>query len=148
MTRLITLFFAFCVFTFSPGMAAAAEGGKLLLLRKPITMDYGTSPLLAVVFNHSTHKKVKCRTCHHMEDNQGKRFVKCTIKECHSTPGARQRGPLSMFMAYHARDTDRSCYGCHKMEAATHPEFKGCRPCHMSPMSRQAIADMEKPAAK
>lgn len=126
--------------------AAPAQAANLKSIRGPIDMNYATSPAFAVVFNHSSHKQIKCRLCHHMEDEDGKRFVKCTIEPCHSTPGARERDPLSMFMAYHARDTDRSCYGCHKMEAKKYPEFRGCRPCHMSPQARKAMA--EKTAAK
>lgn len=122
---------------------ALAEGentGSLKVLRKPILMDYGASPLLAVTFNHSSHKKIKCVLCHHMETSDGKRYVNCTNEECHSTPGARERDPMSMFMAYHDSNTDRSCYGCHKMESAKYPEFKGCRPCHMPPQARKTAS--------
>lgn len=120
-------------------LANAAYGAPLHALRGPILMDYGASPRFAVTFNHSSHKKVKCRTCHHIQDAEGKRFVACTIEPCHSQAGARLRNPESMFMAYHAPRTDRSCYGCHRMNRDKHPEFRGCRPCHMSPMARQAM---------
>lgn len=122
--------------------------GNLFSIRGPITLDYGASPRLAVVFNHDTHKSVKCRTCHHMADEEGKRFVKCTREECHSLKGSRERDPMSAFMAYHARDTDRSCYGCHLAERARHPSFKGCQPCHMGPFSRANLeaAANQKPA--
>lgn len=128
--------------------AQAAEQGNLKALRNPIVMDYGASPRFAVTFRHSDHKKQKCKTCHHILDADGHRFVNCTIEQCHSTPGARDREPLSMFMAYHAKGTDRSCYGCHKMKAAKHPQFVGCRPCHMSPMTRKAIAEKKAAEAK
>lgn len=121
-------------------LAASVQAANLKTIRGPINMDYGASPRFAVVFNHDSHKDFKCRLCHHMKTEQGERFVNCTIEPCHSKAGAREREPTSMFMAYHARGMDRSCYGCHKMEAKTHPEFKGCRPCHMSPMTREQIA--------
>lgn len=124
--------------------ATPVLAGNLLSIRKPILLDYGASPQLAVVFNHDTHKSVKCRTCHHMADEDGKRFVKCTIEPCHSLKGARERDPMSAFMAYHARDTDRSCYGCHVAERAKHPSFKGCQPCHMGPMSKTRQVKAEK----
>lgn len=139
MARLVILL-SFCLLVAFPEFTPAAEG-NLKAIRGPIEMNYGASPRMYVVFNHNTHKDVKCRICHHIATDKGKRFVNCTIEECHSVAGARQRDPLSMFMAYHARGTDRSCYGCHKMEAASHPEFKGCRPCHMSPMARQEVAE-------
>ena len=47
---------------------------------------------------------------------------------------------MSLFMAYHSPDTDRSCYGCHRKLAGKYPNFKGCRPCHMSPQAREAAA--------
>lgn len=121
--------------------AQIALAGNLLSIREPITLDYGASPRLAVVFNHNTHKSVKCRTCHHIADEQGQRFVKCTREECHSLKGSRQRNPMSAFMAYHARGVDMSCYGCHLQERAKYPSFKGCQPCHMGPMTRARIAE-------
>lgn len=119
--------------------AQTALAGNLISIRKPILLDYGASPRLAVVFNHSTHKSVKCRTCHHIADAEGQRFVKCTREECHSLKGSRQRDPMSAFMAYHARGMDRSCYGCHQKERKQYPSFRGCKPCHMGPITRAAI---------
>lgn len=136
MKILMTIAFLLC--------AQVALAGNLLSIREPILLDYGASPRLAVVFNHNTHKEVKCRTCHHIVDAQGQRFVKCTREECHSLKGARQRDPMSEFMAYHARDTDRSCYGCHQQERATHPSFKGCQPCHMGPITKANLQKAEK----
>lgn len=121
--------------------AVSSHAANLFSIKGPIDMNYGTSPRFAVIFNHSTHKQVKCRTCHHIKDEEGQRFVKCTREDCHSIPGARERDPMSMFMAYHAVGTDRSCYGCHRMEAKTHPQFVGCRPCHMGPLTRKALAE-------
>lgn len=119
-------------------LATAASAGPLHSLKGPIVMDYGARPRFAVTFNHSSHKNVPCRTCHHLATAEGKRFVNCTIEPCHSQAGPRLRDPESMFMAYHAPGMDRSCYGCHYMERAKHPEFRGCRPCHMSPQAREA----------
>lgn len=124
-------------------IAQAAHAGNLLSIREPILLDYGASPRLAVEFNHDAHKSVKCRTCHHIKDAEGKRFVKCTREDCHSLKGSRQRDPMSEFMAYHARGTDKSCYGCHQMERAKYPSFRGCQPCHMGPMTRANIQKAE-----
>lgn len=104
--------------------------GPLMVLRKPIDMDYGASPLLMVVFNHNTHKDYGCILCHHKRPQNGPLYAPCTTEGCHSITGARQRGKHSMFMAYHAPSKKRSCYGCHKQEAASHPGFVGCYPCH------------------
>ena len=122
----------------------AREGRKVAdVLKNPIEMNGGSSPRMAVTFNHSSHKGINCRLCHHMETSEGDLFVPCTNEEFHATPGARKRDTMSLFMAYHDKNTDRSCYGCHKKEAAPRPQFKGkgCRPCHMSPQARVAAAE-------
>ena len=117
---------------------------NLASIQEPILLDYGASPRLSVVFNHGTHTTVKCRTCHHIVDEQGKRYVKCTQEDCHSIKGSRSRDPMSAFMAYHEKGTDRSCYGCHMEIRASHPSFKGCQPCHMGPITRAKLEKAEK----
>lgn len=106
------------------------SSGTLKALRKPIDLDYGQYPLLSVIFNHSSHKKVKCVTCHHIKNADNKLYVPCTNEDCHSLKGPRDTQPMSMFMAYHAPSSTHSCYACHVREAGRHPQFKGCRPCH------------------
>lgn len=132
---------------FCCGLARADNSPNLKNLNKPIELNAGESPRMYVVFNHSTHKSVKCRTCHH-EGLPGNRYAACTNEECHSLKGASERDPMSVFMAYHAPDTDRSCYGCHKSLAGKYPNFKGCRPCHMTPQGKvaaqQAAASQQK----
>ena len=121
--------------------AQIAYSANLLSIREPILLDYGASPRLSVVFNHNTHKSVKCRTCHHIVDDQGQRYVKCTRDGCHALKGSRQRDIMSAFMAYHDRGTDVSCYGCHQEKRAEYPSFRGCQPCHMGPITRAAIEE-------
>lgn len=118
------------LFVFLLATPALADEGPLFLMRGPINLDYGQYPLLYVVFNHSTHKDVKCRVCHHKATPSGNRFVACTTAGCHPLPGARERVPGSMFMAYHSLGKKRSCYACHLSEAASHENFRGCQPCH------------------
>ncbi len=126
---LIVLFIFSCI---SPVQAQDTEKkpGMLMVLRQPIHMDYGASPLLSVTFNHNTHKNYSCVLCHHKRPVNSSIYAPCTTEGCHDITGARQRGKHSMFMAYHAPSKKRSCYGCHKMEAPAHPGFVGCYPCH------------------
>lgn len=105
-------------------------------LDKPIELDAGKSPRMYVIFNHSSHKDVACRTCHH-EGLPENRYAPCTSEGCHSLQGASSRNPMSVYMAYHAHGTDRSCYGCHKQLAGKYPDFKGCSPCHPTMMGRK-----------
>ncbi len=118
--------------TASADVKEIAEG-----MKEPIVIKSTVSPLLNVTFNHRTHMAVPCKTCHHEEGSTG-HFVSCT--ECHSEPGPRNEDEMSQFQAYHAKDSDRSCYGCHKkmLEARPQdfPHFTNCRPCHMSDAAR------------
>ncbi len=122
---------------------AHADAPNLKNLDKPIELNAGDSKRMHVIFNHSSHKSVKCRTCHH-EGLPGNRYASCTNKECHALSGASERDPMSVYMAYHAPDTDRSCYGCHKPLAGKYQGFKGCSPCHMTPQGRIAAAESQK----
>lgn len=116
---------------FALATPALADGkGSLFLMRGPIDLNYGPYPLLSVVFNHSSHRDVQCRLCHHKATPSGNRFVACTSSGCHPLPGARERVVDSMFMAYHTPSKKRSCYGCHTAEAVKYPQFRGCQPCH------------------
>lgn len=105
----------------------------------PILLDAGDSKRMFVVFNHSSHKSVRCRQCHH-EGLPGQRYAPCTNPECHAITTASSREPLSVYMAYHAPQTKRSCYGCHKSLRGKYPDFRGCRPCHQS-MRGKKVAD-------
>ncbi|MDO5483666.1 MAG: cytochrome c3 family protein [Desulfovibrionaceae bacterium] len=117
---------------------AQAQGeGLLFKYKQPIELKDGTSKRMHVTFNHTTHKDIACRSCHH-EGLPENRYASCTNEACHSLKGASERDPMSLFMAYHSTD-ERSCYGCHKKEAANNPDFRGCRPCHMSPQARIAM---------
>ena len=123
------------------GAALARDAELPAAIQKPMTIDGGTSERMSVVFNHTTHAKYKCALCHH-ESSGGDANVACA--ECHSTPGARERDPMSMFMAFHSKGSDRSCVGCHTKAAQDAPDayaatFKGCRPCHLAPTARKAI---------
>lgn len=66
------------------------------VIKKPIEIPGGTSPRMSVMFPHTAHKGINCMHCHH-EVGSDSRYVACT--ECHATPGARERDPMSMFMA-------------------------------------------------
>lgn len=110
------------------------------IIKKPIEIPGGTSSRMSVMFPHTAHKGINCMHCHH-EEGSDSRYVACT--ECHATPGARERDPMSMFMAFHSKNGDRSCYGCHTQKAKENPakygaKFKGCRPCHMAASARAA----------
>lgn len=145
MKYIATLLFALvCFWT---GDAQAADPLKNLgeLIKKPIVIKASSSNKMDVTFNHKSHmgKGFNCATCHHerLDENA---YASCTNDACHSEPGARARDTMSMFMAFHAGDTDRSCYGCHTKLAAENPDkyadFAGCRPCHMSPQARKEVA--------
>ncbi|MGJ3522320.1 formate dehydrogenase subunit gamma cytochrome c-553 [Nitratidesulfovibrio sp. D1] len=135
----------FAVTLLVAGAALAADAGDAAKApKKAIELKHGTSKRMHVMFNHATHKDVACEQCHHDTPDPAKPYVSCTNDDCHATPGPRERDTMSMFVAYHAKDTDRSCYGCHKQMAKDHPEFSGCRPCHMSPQAKKDAAAAKK----
>ena len=127
--RYLILVFCFLLFA-SPACADAARP-NLKNISGPILIDAGDSKRMYVTFNHSNHKDIACRNCHH-EGLPGNRYASCTAKECHAITAPSSREVLSVYMAYHAPDTKRSCFGCHKPLAGKYQGFKGCSPCHTS----------------
>ncbi len=75
MRYLLLGLFAITILATAPALAKDGEkiSGPLKALRNPIDLNYGVSPRMAVVFNHSTHKDIRCVLCHHIEDAEGKR---------------------------------------------------------------------------
>ncbi len=141
--RLAIIILILCALGLVGAYPAHADAPKrnLFDLDKPMELNAGSSKRMFVTFNHSSHKQVACRTCHH-EGLPGKRYAPCTNSQCHVIQGARSRDALSVYMAYHAPDMERSCLGCHrklaKAEPERYPAFKGCRPCHVNPSEKQA----------
>ncbi|MDL2285224.1 cytochrome c3 family protein [Desulfovibrio sp. OttesenSCG-928-F07] len=103
---------------------------------KPIVIKATSSEKMNVTFQHASHADISCETCHHAAKGDDE-YTSCSVKGCHSFPGPRERRKMSTFMAYHAKDTDRSCYGCHNQlreeEPEAYPAFRNCQPCHISP---------------
>ena len=97
---------------------------------KPIELKSSEHKKMWVKFDHATHESVECDVCHHAAPSDAKdAYVSCgASEECHSLKGTRERDPQSLFWAYHTKNSERSCYGCHT--AMLGP---GCRPCHMPP---------------
>ncbi|HIX40613.1 MAG TPA: cytochrome c3 family protein [Candidatus Desulfovibrio intestinigallinarum] len=112
------------------GQALAQDNpARTSVLKKPIELRSGASDRMHVIFRHTSHKGIKCGFCHHASPTD-KPYVSCTTEECHSLKGPRERDSMSVFMAFHSRESERSCYSCHSAQKAKHPEFTGCRPCH------------------
>lgn len=118
------------VFASSLAMADASRP-NLRNIDKPILLDAGDSKRMYVTFNHSSHKGITCKNCHH-EGLPGNRYASCSSKQCHAITAPSSREVLSVYMAYHAPGMKRSCFGCHKPLAGKYPGFKGCGPCHSS----------------
>ena len=92
------------------------------------------TPRLSVPFSHKQHADVNCDTCHHRPRcaichfsprEQFSPDASCSTAGCHPDMG-NSREPMSRFMAFHKRDSERSCYGCHLKDGRT----DGCMPCH------------------
>ncbi|MDL2266371.1 cytochrome c family protein [Desulfovibrio sp. OttesenSCG-928-G15] len=140
--RYLTAVLVALVFVCVGAAQAKDDKGPGAIKNNPILIEGGESARMSVIFSHKSHrgKGFNCRTCHH-ESSSNTPYSSC--RECHSTPGARERDEMSMFMAFHAKGTDRSCYGCHaklaEQSPGAYPSFQGCRPCH-STQAREAAA--------
>ncbi len=70
-----------------------------------------------VVFNHSAHKSLDCKTCHHTWDGKSA-IQKCSTKGCHDNVDRKAKGVHSYYEAMHARKGSHdSCLACHKKVA-------------------------------
>ena len=75
------------------GVSDIKEVGKVI--RNPITIEAtGGKQKMDVVFNHSSHRRVRCQTCHHaLPSDIDAKYVSCgASEECHS-PWRRRRRP-------------------------------------------------------
>ena len=69
------------------GVSDIKEVGKVI--RNPITIEAtGGKQKMDVVFNHSSHRRVRCQTCHHaLPSDIDAKYVSCgASEECHSVP--------------------------------------------------------------
>ena len=118
------------------GGAQASPGfeSKVKYPQGPVALEVKDTPELSVMFDHKAHGEVGCTVCHHKprcaichynpKDKQSP-YASCSAAGCHQDEG-RSLDPQSRFMAFHDRDSARSCFGCHVAEGRT----DGCRPCH------------------
>ncbi len=134
----VSLFVLCCTFAFT----AEAQAGKIQAMseaiKKPITVEAKKSPLLNVVFNHTSHRGISCFTCHHVASEKKGRYVPCST--CHANAG-RTAGNLTMFSAAHDKTSSHSCYACHteisQKSSKYEKVFYNCRPCHTGQDSGQ-----------
>lgn len=72
-----------------------------------------------VAFDHKRHEAAArdCRTCHHVKIDS------CT--SCHSLDATKKGDGINLAQAMHAKQSDRSCVGCHNTKKAR-PECAGC----------------------
>ncbi|MEF2230535.1 MAG: cytochrome c3 family protein [Pseudodesulfovibrio sp.] len=84
-----------------------------------------------VEFSHASHSdaKIDCTICHHTWDGKGP-IQSCSAAGCHDQQG--KTGPQALYAAFHAKDAQSSCLGCHKTanarDGANLPV--GCKDCH------------------
>lgn len=89
-----------------------------------------------VKFNHSTHAKEACETCHHKVDGK-ENFQKCATAGCHDDLTGKQP-PKSLFAVVHSKKelAHQTCMTCHVKvagdDAAKKKELTGCKgsKCH------------------
>ncbi len=85
-----------------------------------------------VSFSHGQHANIACVTCHHMWDGKSK-IEGCATEGCHDNLRERQ-DPQSYFRAFHDKNADNSCLGCHMKTNIARKE-KGQKPLAVAPCS-------------
>lgn len=121
------------------GVSDIKEVGKII--RNPLTIEAtGGNSKMDVVFNHKSHRRVRCVTCHHaLPSDINAKYVSCgASEECHSTPRGDDGVAPSLFKAFHAKDSENSCYGCHLKRRGQDSDQSGCAPCHEKAKSQAA----------
>ena len=72
----------------------------------------------AVVFNHSAHRTLDCKECHHAWDGAGA-IQRCYDAGCHDAFDKADKSVKSYYLAVHNKKAKRStCVSCHEAEAA------------------------------
>lgn len=90
-----------------------------------------------VIFNHSTHKDIKCTDCHHPVDGK-EDFRSCATAGCHDNFDKKDKSVNSLYQAVHkAKDNKfNTCVACHVATAGDDKDKKkelaGCAKskCH------------------
>lgn len=99
----------------SEAHAASIESDNVIQF--PISLTFvrpegrPTALFAPVQFSHFDHQNVACTTCHHMWDGSSE-IQSCSTEGCHSD--LVNRGEVtSYFHAFHTRNSETSCRGCH-----------------------------------
>ncbi len=86
---------------------------------------------------HQLHEEKvdDCQTCHHMWQDECEPPLGCTESGCHDllgATGAEMSEVESAYFAFHEKDTEQSCMGCHDaLEEAGEPAGPlDCNACH------------------
>lgn len=114
LSSLALLILAFSIPAIAAQPAAPADGLKMEATQKKV-----------VVFNHTTHKEVKCGECHHPVKGV-ENFQKCATAGCHDNMDRKDKSERGYYQAMHGKDskTVKSCVACHIEVVAAKPDLK------------------------
>ncbi len=106
-----------------PQVPRLERGQPDAVLMVPVASKAEVQPkgsMRPVAFDHKRHEAVTkdCRSCHHVKIDS------CT--SCHSLNATEKGAGINLAQAMHAKQSDRSCVGCHNTQKAK-PE---CASCH------------------
>lgn len=85
-----------------------------------------------VKFSHGQHGSIGCVKCHHMWDGTSE-VQACNTAGCHDNLTERQ-DPMSYFRAFHDKEADYSCLGCH-LKSNIERKAHGQKPLSVAPCS-------------
>jgi hypothetical protein len=128
MSRFPTVTLSLCALLLGASLASAAQQAPGDLRLGPPDGIKASKALVA--FSHARHgaADVQCVSCHHTWD--GKSDIRsCAAPGCHDQPG--KKGETAFYSAFHAKNTERSCVGCHKpLKKAGKAVPVSCGQCH------------------
>lgn len=114
LSSLALLILALAIPAIAAQPAAPADGIKMEATQKKV-----------VVFNHSTHKELKCVQCHHLVGGK-EEFRKCATAGCHDSMDRKDKSERGYYQAMHGKTEKdiKSCVACHTEVAAAKPDLK------------------------
>jgi len=106
---------------------------KISISQKKSNAFYGI--YTPVLMPHEMHQMIDCEKCHHKWQAQMESPRKCTAIGCHDRidrHSDQENIIKTASFAYHSRDNDKSCIGCHqaKKMAGEKGGPVACSKCH------------------
>jgi hypothetical protein len=91
----------------------------------PDGLKLDKNPKQVVIFNHGSHKDIKCGECHHMVEGK-ENYGKCFDAGCHDVMDRKDKSAKSYYNVAHAKSGTKfsTCVSCHMQVVEKTPDKK------------------------